>query len=262
MIRTLFLPRSCAVAVSGSAKARYMQGLCWRLGMTCAVILLANCGWVFAAQPQVKSTWSDKDVPIDTNPASSFWRSALPAYMDADAHGHPVPHYRTEVRTRWTTQNLYFLFICPYEQLNLKPNPKTSTETYELWNWDVAEVFIGTDFKDIKRYKEFEISPQGEWVDLDVDLHKPHHEEGWTWNSGFQVSARIDRANHVWYGAMKIPYSAIDTRPAAAGNVLRINLFRSQGPGTNRHEVTWQPPMADTFHVPERFGLLELFKSK
>ncbi len=53
---------------------------------------------------------------------------------------------RTEVRTRWTAQNLYFLFVCPYEQLNLRPNPKTSTETYGLWNWDVAEVFIGADF--------------------------------------------------------------------------------------------------------------------
>ena len=180
--------------------------------------------------------------------------------METDPHGNPVPKYRTEVRTRWTAQNLYFLFVCPYEQLNLRPNPKTSTETYGLWNWDVAEVFIGADFKDVKRYKEFEISPQGEWTDLDIDLHKPHHEEGWTWNSGFQVSARIDRAARVWYGAVKIPYSAIDTRPPAAGNILRINLFRSQGPGPNRQEITWQVPMANTFHVPERFGLLELTK--
>src|SRR3989454_3333934 len=75
---------------------------------------------------------------------------------------------RTEVRTGWTAQNLYFLFVCPYEQLNLRPNPKTSTETYGLWNWDVAEVFIGADFKDVKRYEEFEISPQGEWTDLDA----------------------------------------------------------------------------------------------
>ena len=187
-------------------------------------------------------------------------RAAQPVYMETDPHGNPVPKYRTEVRTGWTAQNLYFLFVCPYEQLNLRPNPKTSTETYGLWNWDVAEVFIGADFKDVKRYKEFEISPQGEWTDLDIDLHKPHHEEGWTWNSGFQVSARIDPAARVWYGAVKIPYSAIDTRPPAAGNILRINLFRSQGPGPNRQEITWQVPMANTFHVPERFGLLELTK--
>ena len=35
------------------------------------------------------------------------------------------------------------------------------------------------------------MSPQGEWVDLDIDLAKPHHEDGWTWNSGFVVAARI-----------------------------------------------------------------------
>ncbi|HZQ17523.1 MAG TPA: carbohydrate-binding family 9-like protein [Terriglobales bacterium] len=202
--------------------------------------------------------WAKADVSFNTNPHSAFWRGAQPVYMELDTHGNPVPKYRTEVRTRWTKQNLYFLFICPYEQLNLKPNPSTSSETNQLWNWDVAEAFIGSDFKDIRRYKEFEISPQGEWIDLDIDLNKPHHEDGWTWNSGFNVSARIDRDAHVWYGAMEIPYSAIDTRPAAVGNTLRVNLFRSQGPGPKRHEITWQAPMADTFHTPEHFGLLEL----
>jgi len=226
------------------------------------IVVLACCGWVVAAQPTIKSIWAEEDVSLDTNPASIFWRSALPVYLESDAHGNPVPNYRTEVRSRWTKQDLYFLFICPYEELNLKPNPHTSTETNRLWNWDVAEVFIGDDFNDIQHYKEFEVSPQGEWVDLDIDLHKPHHEEGWTWNSAFEVSARIDRASHIWYGAMKIPYSAIDTHPAAAGNVLRINLFRSQGPSSNKHELAWQAPMADTFHTPERFGLLELTERK
>jgi hypothetical protein len=36
--------------------------------------------------------------------------------------------------------------------------------------------FIGDDFKNIRRYKEFEVSPQGEWVDLDVNLDNPPHE--------------------------------------------------------------------------------------
>jgi hypothetical protein len=224
------------------------------------ILLLVFASWSCpaSAPATVKSLWAAADVPLNTDPASHFWRAAPPVYMESDPHGHPVPKYRTEVRTRWTKQNLYFLFICPYEQINLKPNPKTATETYELWNWDVAEVFIGSDFKDLQRYKEFEISPQGEWVDLDIDLHNPHHENGWTWNSGFEVSARIDRIARIWYGAMKIPYSAIDARPAAPGNTLRINLFRSQGPAPHRHAITWQAPMADTFHVPERFGLLEL----
>lgn len=223
-------------------------------------LLITSASSAFAGDPIIQSTWADADLPLDTNPASRFWSGSLPFYMDADAHGKPDPKYRTEIRTRWTKENLYFLFVCPYEELNLKPNPSTSSETNELWNWDVAEVFIGSDFNDIQRYKEFEISPRGEWVDLDIDLNKPHHEGGWTWNSGFVVSARIDKAARVWYGAMKIPYSAIDTRPAAAGNVLRINLFRSQGPASARHQIAWQAPMSDSFHVPARFGLLKLVR--
>ncbi len=231
---------------------------------TCVLALLVTCSaWVSAADPvdsNVPSTWADSDPSLDTNVSSSFWRGSPPIYMDADPYGKPDPKYRTEIRTRWTTHNLYFLFVCPYEKLNLKPNPSPSAETNQLWNWDVAEAFIGSDFQHIRHYKEFEISPQGEWVDLDIDLDQPHHEDGWKWNSGFQVSARIDEAAHVWYGAMKIPYSAIDTRPAAPGNVLRINLFRSQGPPSARHEIAWRASMSNSFHVPERFGTLTLLQ--
>lgn len=230
-----------------------MNGFLKLVGFVLVVSSLA-----LAADNTMESAWAAKDAGLDTNPASRFWRGAQPVYVESDSHGKRVPKYRTEVRTRWTDKNLYFLFVCPYEELSLKPDPNPKKETNELWNWDVAEVFIGSDFQDIKHYREFEVSPQGEWIDLDVDLHKPHHEDGWTWNSGFEVSARIDRRAHIWYGAMRIPYSAIDSRPAAPGNVLRVNLFRSQGPESHRQEVTWQAPMSNTFHVPERFGLLKL----
>lgn len=223
-------------------------------------LLVACSGWALAVDPTIQSQWAASDPRLDTNPTSSFWRDSEPIYMDSDAYGKPDPKYRTEIRTRWTAQNLYFLFVCPYEELSLKPNPSRSVETNELWNWDVAEAFIGADFKHIRRYKEFEISPQGEWVDLDIDLDAPHPEGGWKWNSGFQVSARIDEAAHVWYGAMRIPYSAIDNRPAAPGNILRINLFRSQGPPSARHQIAWRAPMSNSFHVPERFGYLKLVK--
>lgn len=226
------------------------------------LLLLLTCSVALAADETVRSTWAASDQPLDTDLNSSFWRGSVAIYMDSNPHGKPDPKYRTEIRSRWTRQNLYFLFVCPYEELYLKPNPNTSEETNELWNWDVAEVFIGSDFQHIRRYKEFEMSPRGEWIDLDIDLAKPHDENGWKWNSGFEVSARIDATAHVWYGAMKIPYGAVDNHPAVAGNTLRINFFRSQGPPSARHQIAWQAPMSNSFHVPERFGLMKLVKSK
>lgn len=224
------------------------------------LVVIACCSSIFAADAVIQSRWADSDPRLDTDPASSFWQGSDHIYMESDAHGKPEPEYRTEIRTRWTKQNLYILFVCPYRELNLKPNPNTSVETNKLWDWDVAEAFIGADFTNIKRYKEFEISPRGEWVDLDIDLDRKNDDSGWKWNSGFEVSARIDEAAHVWYGAMRIPHAAIDDRPAAAGNTLRINFFRCQGPTATRKYLAWQAPMRDSFHTPERFGILKLVK--
>ncbi|HEY7304996.1 MAG TPA: carbohydrate-binding family 9-like protein [Bryobacteraceae bacterium] len=222
---------------------------------------------VFAAaalcsQPvhMMQSKHASADVATDTNPDSAFWREAPAVIADRDSFGTAVPGHRTEVRSRWTAANLYFLFICPYEHLNLKPDPRTDIETNKLWEWDVAEAFIGSDFENIRQYKEFEVSPQGEWVDLDIDLTKPHHEGGWTWNSGFTVAARIDSGRKIWYACMRIPYKAIDTRSAQAGNTLRLNLYRSQGPKAQHAAIAWQPTHKPTFHAPEAFGTLKLVK--
>jgi hypothetical protein len=206
----------------------------------------------------VKSVYSAQDVALETDPHSAFWQGAEPVYIEGDRYGKPLPSYRTEVRSRWTKDSLYLLYSCPYDELHLKPDPNTREETNRLWNWDVAELFIGSDFQHIRQYKEFEVSPQGEWVDLDIDLDHPHDEGGWKWNSGFQVAARIDREAKVWYGAMRIPFSAIDTRKPAAGHTFRANLFRCAGPTEQRVLMAWQAPMAETFHTPERFGVLEL----
>jgi hypothetical protein len=233
-------------------------------GLAKVLFCLIFCAALGLAEnkPVIKAVRAAADVPLADDPASSFWSAARPAYLEKDIHGKVVPGFRTEVRTRWTKDNLYFLFTCPYDELYLKPSPNTKEETNELWNWDVAEVFISSTFDDIKRYQEFEVSPQGEWIDLDIDLNKPHHEVGWTWNSGFEKKAHVDAANHRWFAALRIPLTAIDKRTPVAGNTFRMNLFLSEGPTSNHHEVTWQPPMSNTFHVPEVFGLLKLVGGK
>jgi len=79
-------------------------------------------------------------------------------------------------------------------------------------------VFLGSDFPDIKRYKEFEVSPLGEWIDLDVDLHKRHHEDSWTWNSGVRSQCARSTFSSL-YAAMRIPYSAVDTPGGRIGKI-------------------------------------------
>jgi hypothetical protein len=229
-----------------------------------ALVSLFTLAVTTAATSNEARTLQSVHVPgnmaLQADPGSPLWRQARPVYMEKDRFGKAVPGYRTEVRSVWTDDNIYFLFVCPYEELYLKPSPDVVHETNQLWNWDVAEVFIGSDFKNIRRYKEFEVSPQGEWIDLDINLDSPHHEDGWVWNSGFQAAVRVDPAARIWYAALRIPLAAIESHAATPGDRFRVNLFRSQGPPAREKEITWQPPMAETFHTPERFGLLELVK--
>ena len=198
------------------------------------------------------------DFPLTADPDATEWKGVGGIFMERGPKDEPVPGHRTEVRSRWTKDNVYFLFSCPYEQLHLHPHPTQTSETNKLWDWDVAEVFVGWDFTHIRRYKEFEMSPQGEWVDLDIDRDHALPEGGWLWNSSFKVKARIDRGAKIWYGEMQIPWKSIDERQPKAANELRVNLYRIQGPPPNRKMIAWQPTHSRTYHVPEAFGTLKL----
>lgn len=226
--------------------------------------LIAVLG-LHAAPPRIGSKYSKKDFELTANPKDKNWKNIKGVIAENGPLGKPTPGHKTEIRSRWTDQNIYFLFICPYEQLNLKPDPSTSQETNQLWEWDVAEVFISADFKNIQHYREYQVSPQGEWVDLDIDKVNPLPEGGWLWNSGFKVKAHIDHENKVWYGEMQIPISSInDVNGAAAtakpGKQMRINFYRLQGPKPDRAGIAWRPTGKPSYHVPEAFGRIVLEK--
>jgi len=206
----------------------------------------------------ITSRRAKSDFQLTADPNAEHWKNVPGVFTDKGRRGETVPGHRTEIRSRWTDKNLYFLFVCPYEELNLKPNPSTTAETNKLWEWDVAEVFIGTDFKDIKHYTEFQVSPQGEWVDLDINRNPDPPVHNVAWNSGYEVKARLDREKKVWYGEMRIPMAKIDARKPRAGAEMRINFYRIQGAAPNRRFINWQPVNSDNYHTPEAFGRLKL----
>lgn len=209
------------------------------------------------APATLESAHAERDFELSADSSAPQWKDAPRVRLDRDYLGTPIPGPPTEVRSRWTSDYLYLLYVCPYNELNLKPESPSTAETPRLWNWDVAEAFIGSNYEHIARYKELQVSPRGEWVDLDIDRQDPKGQAGGTWDSGYTVRARIDEASKVWYGEMRIPFRAIDARPPQVGRELRIGLYRIAGVQPRTY-FAWQPTGQTTFHVPEAFGTLRL----
>jgi hypothetical protein len=225
--------------------------LAWLLALALATAV--------GSEPAVlESAYSPRDPGRGTDPDGDTWVAAPRVLASRNRMGEPVAGPPTEIRSRWTDEHLFLLFICPYADLHLKPDPTRDEETARLWLWDVAEAFIGANPGHITRYKEFQASPQGEWADLDIDRGDPEGQAGLRWNSGFTVEARIDAAGKTWYVLMRIPFAALDTPAPRPGLELRLGLFRIAGAEEPRTRYVWQPTGRPTFHVPEAFGILRL----
>ncbi|MGA3041763.1 MAG: PQQ-binding-like beta-propeller repeat protein [Bryobacteraceae bacterium] len=198
--------------------------------------------------------------PLSTDPSAPVWRNAGVTAISHDCSRQiDYPSLRTQVRSFWTDQHLYLLFSCPYAELNVFQPALGGGPRDKLWDRDVVEMFLGDDWTRIRHYREFEISPTGDWIDLAIDLDRQSYDQ--SWRSGWTTAARIDEAAHVWYAAARIPLSAVSSSPVKPGTKWRANLYRieGQGPDTRRRFLCWQPTCVinrDPNHVPENFGTL------
>jgi hypothetical protein len=197
---------------------------------------------------------------LNTGPQSPTWRTAAVTSIVRDcSHVVNYDDLNSEVRAFWTDTDLYFLFRCPYRDLNLFLPADNSKARLKLWDRDVVEMFIGDDWTNIRHYREFEIAPTGDWIDLAIDLdHKSYNHD---WRSGWTTMARIDERARAWYAAARIPLSALSTTKPAPNTRWRLNLYRIEGLGEDpkRHFMCWQPTCVldrDPNHVPEHFGTL------
>lgn len=206
------------------------------------------------------SSKANADFVLSADPESAAWKAAPKVIAVTDPFGKPLPKARTEIRSRWTKDHLYFLFISNYESLYLTPNPVTAKDTWGLWDYDVVEVFIGHDLKNIHLYKEIEVSPQGEFIDLDVDRHRKGKEVDALWNSNLHLKTRVDEEHKIWYCEMQIPWKAIAAHPPKSGDEFRLNLYRIEGGPKKRKYIVWQQIDNPSYHTPEKFGRLRLTK--
>ncbi len=116
----------------------------------------------------------------------------------------------------------------------------------------MAEVFLQPDRFGEKHYKEFEVSPNGQWLDLDITPAGLRHI-----TSGMKSSVRLNEAKHEWTADLAIPMEALtaDFDPA---HLWRVNFFRCEGLDPERFYSAWQPTETETpnFHIPKKFGSL------
>jgi hypothetical protein len=201
---------------------------------------------------------------LNSDPNSPLWKKARAASMSKDcSRTIEYSDLKTEIRAFWTDQDLYILFICPYRVLNLFLPADNSKARRGLWDRDVVEMFFGDDWENIRHYREFEIAPTADWIDLAIDLDHRGANRGWS--SGWKTTARIDEKTKTWYAACKIPLKSVSEKQIKPGTRWRANLYRidGEGPDVGRRFMCWQPTCVtnrDPNHVPENFGTLVFAK--
>jgi hypothetical protein len=202
----------------------------------------------------------DGSPDLNLDPHSALWKHAASQLMWKDCSRQiAYKNLKSEIRAFWTDTDLYFLFSCPYKDLNLFLPAQGGGPRRGLWDRDVVEMFLGDDWTNIRHYREFEIAPTGDWIDLAIDLDHENYDRNW--RSGWKTQARIDEKRKIWYAAAKIPLKAVTKDNVAAGTKWRMNLYRIDGLGADpqRHFMCWQPTCVqnrDPNHVPEHFGTL------
>jgi hypothetical protein len=184
-------------------------------------------------------------------PQSEAWNSVAPVRFCADWQGrNPDTQRQTEVRMLWSSDALYLQFQANYRILYTYPGGPERRD--ELWERDVAEVFLQNDEQSGRTYSEIEVSPNGDWIDLAIqasgrsDLH-----------SNMKSRVTVDDAKKVWTAEVRVPLQSLTTsfdpkRP------WRVNFFRIEGPEPNRFYSSWQATNTPkpNFHVPEVFAVL------
>ena len=207
--------------------------------------------------PVLQARHLSQDFRIDGTLDNPLWRTAAAVGMDQDsANGAVLRSMATTVRALWSEKYLYLGYECPFSRLTVftpvQSGKRIGSKGESLWDRDVVEAFIRSDSTRPRRYAEFEVAPSNEKLELMV-TNLP--EKDFAWNSAFESMVKVDRAARVWRCELRIPLSALSESAVKAGTEWQINLFRCDR--GNDAFLAFRPTLSETFHVPDRFGVLQ-----
>ena len=230
------------------------------LTIACLLIVVSDS----AAQSKMNSKISIAHVKNDFSVQElddSSWKMSKEILIEKYWSGKRAPvgrHFKAKLL--WSDSALYVRFEANQsEPLIVAEKANTKTKTIGLWERDVCEIFLAPDKKEPRKYFEFEIAPNGEWIDLGIYQKPAERITDWDYDSGMQSAARIETNRVVM--AIKVEWKAFGKTPKA-GDVWLGNILRCVGKDPTRGYLTWQPTLTKeaSFHVPERFGEFEFVK--
>ncbi len=209
-----------------------------------------NCASVSS---EIVAAHIDREISLNAGHPAAEWQRAQPVAFCSDWQGkNPDEQRETVVRVLWSATTLYLRFECRYRELFVFEDSDSNGRRDHLWDRDVAEAFLQPDPSHEHNYREFEVSPNGMWIDLDIfpgglaDL-----------KSGLRRSVFHDEKAHRWAAELSIPIQAL-TANFDAKSVWRANFYRVEGKQEPRTYMAWRATGTPkpNFHVPAAFGKL------
>jgi cellulose/xylan binding protein with CBM9 domain len=214
---------------------------------------------IYSSDNKITAERRPAEFTLDGKLEKPAWRHARWAEFDHDASGKSHdPALRTRVACVWTSVNLYVAFSAHFDSLNFYDGEQPAAERWQLWERDVVEVFVNPQPERINHYYEFEVAPNNQWIDLEIDKNKTPFNDA-SWDSHFDHATYVDPQKKVWSTEMRIPLAPMKVDSIQPGAQWRVNFFRAAGHGDDRQRkfLAWSIiPEGKTFHVPARFGIL------
>ena len=189
----------------------------------------------------------------DGFPTFFAWGRSVKLCFNTDWRGENAdPERETEVKLLWTPDWLYLRFQARFRAITVFSDAETNGRRDQLWDRDVAEVFLQPDPSQPRRYKEFEVSPNGFWIDLDIAPGEKHDLK-----SGLRRRVSLNETTKTWVAELALPMKCLVER-FNRDATWKVNFYRVEGAVEPRFYSAWKPTRTavPNFHVPEAFGEL------
>lgn len=172
----------------------------------------------------------------------------------------PSSSISTSVGIEWNDASLFVFFQGHFSSLRSATKSESGLlqrKTHRLWDIsDVFEVFIGLRATERKMYKEFQVAPDGRWLDIDVwnCLEISNHH----WYSGFRARSLVDIQQNIWKSVLDIPWNCFGADPHS-NDEWNVNFYRASGTFHGDELLAWSPVGTGMkcFHRPEHFGRIK-----